>query len=274
MKLFVDGVEKAKADISGIVGDIDASFPVVVGLDGAKQLSGTNFGLVLDELQIDRKALTPEQVKMSYAKVPSITVNQIVVNPSIRINPSGGTFQLKPVVKPSDAQNSVYTVTSSDESIAKAVLNNDGTVTVNGYASGEAVLTFGSVDGSGVTAQTIVRVMKEVSMDVNGDGLLNEGDINEINSHIGSSSTDPNWALTSKYDLNSDGRVDEDVEIAFQKINEYNVFPYKRVILIGTDGMGNFIEQIDTPNIHSLIDGDDKHSLLHILHSVLRCLLL
>ena len=95
----------------------------------------------------------------SLTKTTSLALDQSLVT----LN-GGEQVQLKALVEPEDASSSV-SWTSSDNNVA--TVNANGVVTAVG--AGEAMITAATLDGSGLTAQCVVRVY---STSVQGDNVL------------------------------------------------------------------------------------------------------
>ena len=95
----------------------------------------------------------------SLTKATSLALDQSLVT----LN-GGEQVQLKALVEPEDASSSV-SWTSSDNNVA--TVNANGVVTAVG--AGEAMITAATLDGSGLTAQCVVRVY---STSVQGDNVL------------------------------------------------------------------------------------------------------
>ena len=96
---------------------------------------------------------------VSLTKATGLTLDQSLVT----LN-GGEQLQLKAIVEPADA-NSTVSWTSTDDNVA--TVGTDGLVTAQG--PGEAIITATTADGTGLTAQCVVRVH---STSVQGDNVL------------------------------------------------------------------------------------------------------
>ena len=100
-----------------------------------------------------------------FTKYASLTkATSLVLDQSLVTLNGGEQVQLKALVEPEDASSSVGW-TSSDNNVA--TVNANGVVTAVG--AGEAMISAATIDGSGLTAQCVVRVY---STSVQGDNVL------------------------------------------------------------------------------------------------------
>ena len=102
-----------------------------------------------------------------------VLVESVVLNKSEVEISKGKSEVLAATLLPEDATNKSLEWTSSDTSVATV---ENGVIT--GVAPGKATITVKTTDGSNLTATCDVRVI--VKGDVNGDGVVDILDINEI----------------------------------------------------------------------------------------------
>ncbi|KAK9767650.1 hypothetical protein K7432_002374 [Basidiobolus ranarum] len=87
-----------------------------------------------------------------------------------------------------------------------------------------------------------------VHPDANSDGLVNGDDVTFIKGFLGLSETSPNWKNAKSADVNGDGQVNQaDVDLVNDRIRQFPKSEFKRVVFIGIDGGGNFLQWANTP---------------------------
>ncbi|KAK9694536.1 hypothetical protein K7432_013379 [Basidiobolus ranarum] len=84
--------------------------------------------------------------------------------------------------------------------------------------------------------------------DANNDGLVNGDDVTFVNGFLGSNQASSNWQVAKSADVNGDGQVTStDVDLVNARINQFPKSEFKRVVFIGIDGGGNFLQWANTP---------------------------
>ncbi|MED4582381.1 alkaline phosphatase family protein [Brevibacillus choshinensis] len=252
-KIYVDGKVAKTIDISQSKGTIDTSFTTKIGLDGAGNHFGNRYDVQLDQLQILGRTVKDKEVADVYASAPKISVKSVALDQKEINLKAGAAMPLTALISPKDASVQDVKWTSSNKDIAKVVMVN-GRPTVVAGKPGKAKITVKTTDG-GKTAKADVTVTN--SMDVSGDGLLNEDDLNIILKYQQSRAGDRTWTQAQKADINNDKKVDKaDVKIMNEKLAPYqDDFLYKRVVVIGIDGAGNAVKdpEANATNILTLM---------------------
>ena len=161
---------------------------------------------------------------------------------------SGAPMPLTATILPMDATNKEYEWISSDETIAKVEMINDRPTVIAGKP-GDAVITAKTIDG-GKMASVTIHVSN--SIDVTGDGLLNQDDLTFILKNQNSTKGDKHWEKAQTADINGDNKVDKyDANMMREKLEPYkHDFLYKRVVVIGIDGIGNAVK--DPKQMHKI----------------------
>ncbi|MCC8434790.1 alkaline phosphatase family protein [Brevibacillus sp. M2.1A] len=252
--IYVDGKVAKTIDISQSKGTIDTSFTTKIGVDGAGNHFGNRYDVQLDQLQILSRTVTDEEVADSYASAPKIPVKSISLDQKELELKAGATMPVTVVISPKEASVQDVRWSSNNKEVAKVEMVN-GRPTVVAGKPGKAKLTVKTVDG-GKTAKAEVIVTN--SIDVSGDGLLTEEDLNVIMNNQKSRFGDRRWEKAQHADINNDKKVDKaDVEMMKEKLAPYeNEFLYRRVVVIGIDGAGNAVKdpEAKATNILKLIE--------------------
>ncbi|ORY01472.1 alkaline phosphatase-like protein [Basidiobolus meristosporus CBS 931.73] len=91
--------------------------------------------------------------------------------------------------------------------------------------------------------------------DANNDGLVNNDDVTFIRSFLGSNQAATNWQVAKSADVNRDGQVSSaDVDLVTARINQFPKSEFKRVVFLGIDGGGSFLQWANTPVLKQFLN--------------------
>ncbi|WP_211749231.1 alkaline phosphatase family protein [Paenibacillus sp. Marseille-Q4541] len=254
-QFYKDGVLVQTVDISQMKGTLDSPYTTKIGQDGTGKY-GSALKAQVDDMQIYRNVLTDTNVRTLFDSAPPLKptpVQSVSLDRTELTLNSGAPMPLNVTLSPIDATVQDVKWSSSNEKIAKVQIV-DNRPTIIAGEPGEATVTIRTIDGR-KTASVRVRVTN--SMDLTGDGLLTNEDLQAVLKRQNSKAGDKRWEKSKIADLNNDKKVDRaDVKIMEDKLKPYKKdFLYKRVVFIGIDGAGNGVKnpQAGATNINKLI---------------------